>query len=111
MTKKTAEEHGIIEDAQELHALGLISHEDLNKVTARVNARDFRNRIEAVRAMSATEIKDVRQRWGLSQASLAHALGMSVASVSKWERGEIKPSGPALRVLNTLAVKGPDVFA
>ncbi|MFR8677928.1 transcriptional regulator, partial [Escherichia coli] len=24
---------------------------------------------------------------------------------------EIKPSGPALRILNTLAIKGPEVFA
>jgi len=103
--------HEMLEDAEELHALGLMPDEDLAEISARVSAREFRQRVAAVRVMSAFEIKAARIRYGLSQSSLAYMLGMSVDSVSKWERGEITPSGPALRILNTFAAKGPDVFA
>lgn len=110
MKNKPAITHGMIEDAQELHALGLMNDEDLQKVTTRVSLREYRKRVAEVQSMTALEIKAVRERWGLSQAVLAYTLGMTVDSVSKWERGEIKPSGPVLRILNTLAVKGPDAF-
>ncbi|MEE3663959.1 helix-turn-helix domain-containing protein [Brenneria sp. g21c3] len=111
MKKQPVELHEMLEDARELHALGLMPDEDLAEISARVNAREFRKRIAAVRVMTGAEIKAVRVRCGLSQALLAYTLGMTVDSVSKWERGEITPSGPALRILNTLAAKGPDVFA
>ncbi|MCP1440380.1 putative transcriptional regulator [Erwinia persicina] len=111
MKTKPAELHEMLDDAKELQALGLMSNNDVQEIAARVSLREFRQRIAAVRTMSASEIKAVRARWGLTQATLAYTLGMTVDSVSKWERGEITPSGPVLRILNTLAVKGPDVFA
>lgn len=42
----------------------------------------------------ATTLMAIRQRGGLSQARLAQALGVSLVSVSKWERGASLP-GPA----------------
>ncbi|MBV4365459.1 helix-turn-helix domain-containing protein [Erwinia phyllosphaerae] len=110
MKTKPAELHEMLEDARELQALGLMSDDDVQEIAARVSLREFRQRVAAVRAMSGSEIKAVRARWGLTQATLAYTLGMTVDSVSKWERGEITPSGPVLRILNTLAVKGPDIF-
>ncbi|MDC9615957.1 helix-turn-helix domain-containing protein [Xenorhabdus khoisanae] len=41
---------------------------------------------------------------------LALALGMSKESVSKWEREEKKPSGPALRMLRILEQRGPEIL-
>lgn len=100
----------MIEDAEELRALGLLSDGDVEQIATRISASEYRKRVAAVHDMSGQEIKRMRNQYGLSQALLAYTLGMSVDSVSKWERGEIKPSGPALRILNTLAAKGPDAF-
>ncbi|MDI9219443.1 helix-turn-helix domain-containing protein [Pantoea sp. EA-12] len=100
----------MIEDAEELRALGLLSDGDVEQIATRISASEYRQRVAAVHDMSGQEIKRMRNQYGLSQALLAYTLGMSVDSVSKWERGEIKPSGPALRILNTLAAKGPEAF-
>ena len=100
----------MIEDADELRGLGLLSDEDVSQIATRISASEYRKRVAAVHYMTGLEIKLMRKQYGLSQALLAYTLGMTVDSVSKWERGEIKPSGPALRILNTLAAKGPDAF-
>lgn len=37
-------------------------------------------------------IKDVRKQLGISQEDLAHALGVSFATVNRWENGKTSPS-------------------
>jgi DNA-binding transcriptional regulator YiaG len=37
-------------------------------------------------------IKEVREQLGLSQEELAHALGVSFASINRWENGKAAPS-------------------
>ncbi|HHG89815.1 MAG TPA: XRE family transcriptional regulator [Devosia sp.] len=37
-------------------------------------------------------VKDVRKQLGYSQEELAHALGVSFASVNRWENGKTRPS-------------------
>jgi DNA-binding transcriptional regulator YiaG len=37
-------------------------------------------------------VKDVRRQLGLSQEELAHALGVSFATVNRWENGKTVPS-------------------
>lgn len=37
-------------------------------------------------------IKEVRMQLGLSQEELAHALGVSFASINRWENGKAAPS-------------------
>ena len=100
----------MLEDAKELNALGLMSDSEVDAIAVMVKAREVSARIAKVKSMTE-EIKAIRTRYGMSQSVLAHTMGMSKESVSKWERNEIKPSGPALRILNTLAIKGPEVFA
>ena len=51
--------------------------------------------------MSAT--KTTRKRIGLSQSSLAELLGVHVMTVSKWERGALKPNAHQRRILRALA--------
>src|SRR5438874_1862767 len=44
------------------------------------------------------DVRQVRQRLGLSQAEFASKFGFSSASVRNWEQGRRRPEGPA-RVL------------
>lgn len=99
------------EMAKGLHEHGGITDITMERINTRVAAREFRERIEKARAMSGTDIQNMRLRYKMSQSSLAHALNMSVESVSKWERNEKIPSGAALRLLNLIDAKGPDIFA
>ncbi|EJL92439.1 transcriptional regulator, XRE family protein [Pantoea sp. RIT-PI-b] len=92
--------------AQRYNQLGAVKDETLAEINAAIEARN----IPPVRTMSGLEIKAVRLRWNMSQAALALTTGMSVESVSKWERNESKPNNAALRILNTIDDKGPAVF-
>ena len=42
-------------------------------------------------------VKDVRSQLGLSQEDLAHALGVSFATVNRWENAKTSPSRLARR--------------
>jgi DNA-binding transcriptional regulator YiaG len=42
-------------------------------------------------------VKEIRRQLGLSQEELAHALGVSFATVNRWENGRTAPSKLALR--------------
>lgn len=44
-------------------------------------------------------VKDVRTRLGLTQEQLSRLLGVCVMTISKWERGILKPSGYQLALL------------
>ncbi|HBI15621.1 MAG TPA: transcriptional regulator [Desulfobulbaceae bacterium] len=46
------------------------------------------------------DVKEVRGKTGLSQEQFAAAFGISVATLRHWERGDRKPHGPALVLLN-----------
>lgn len=103
--------HELQKMAQELSELGAMPDETLQRINARVRARELRERIGNVQVMNGEQIKAMRARYGMSQSVLAYTLSMSVESVSKWERGQIQPSGPALRLLNIINAKGPEIFA
>jgi molybdopterin-binding protein len=47
--------------------------------------------------------KAIRNRIGLSQAKLADLLGVHTMTVSKWERGVLKPNAHQRRILRALA--------
>ena len=44
----------------------------------------------------------VRTRLGLSQEQMAHLLGVSFASVNRWEAGHSGPTGPTMDLYNAL---------
>ena len=64
-----------------------------------------------VRILSASNIKRIRERNKASQAVFAAYLNTSVSTVQKWERGEKKPNGPSLKLLNLVAERGIRVLA
>lgn len=56
--------------------------------------------------MTPKAIKRVRETANMSQATFALALNVTTSLVSKWERGEKKPSGPSLKLLALVDQKG-----
>jgi putative transcriptional regulator len=74
--------------------------------------REFKSfRVEEPKSYSAYEIKRLRLREKASQAVFATYLNTSVSTVQKWEIGEKKPSGPALKLLDLVERKGLKVLA
>lgn len=55
--------------------------------------------------MNKKEIKQLRQSLGLTQKELAARVRVDAVTVSRWERGQQKPSPQATRQLNRLAKK------
>lgn len=90
--------------ARELHRTGHISVPAYRKITARGMARPA-----PLPALPPKEIVRVREATGLSQAVFAARLNVSKMLVSKWERGERKPSGAALKLLTIVRDKGIEV--
>ena len=85
-------------DLATLHEAGAIS-----KVTMR--------RFDAicpspVRAFGASDIRRLREDLKFSQPVFALHLHTSASTVRKWEQGETRPTGPALKLLNIIADKG-----
>jgi len=59
-----------------------------------------------VKNYSAVQIKRIRVKNKASQAVFAAYLNMSLSTVQKWERGQKKPNGPSLKLLNIVDQKG-----
>jgi putative transcriptional regulator len=59
-----------------------------------------------VHAMPPRKIRSLREDARVSQAVFAAALNTSAATVQKWEAGDKKPSGPALKLPNLIERKG-----
>lgn len=51
---------------------------------------------------SAVDVAAVRGRLGFTQAQFAARFGVSVATLRHWERGDRRPQGPALVLLNLI---------
>lgn len=50
-------------------------------------------------------VKEVRRQLALSQEELAHALGVSFATVNRWENGKTMPSKLALATFDNFCSK------
>ena len=55
--------------------------------------------------MNNKEIKSLREKLGLTQKELAARVRVDAITVSRWERGEQKPSQRAVRQLGRLSKK------
>ena len=56
-----------------------------------------------VHEFSPVDVKNIRANIGMSQNEFASAFGISVSTLRHWERGDRKPQGPALVLLNVVA--------
>ena len=86
------------EDLEALHEAGAVG---------KVTLRDFEMLCPApVRDFSALDIRRLRETLNFSQAVFALHLHTSASTIRKWEQGETRPAGPALKLLNVIAIKG-----
>lgn len=56
------------------------------------------------------DIRRFRKQKELSQQALASILGVGVATISRWENGEAKPTGTAAVILSTLIAGSAGAF-
>jgi putative transcriptional regulator len=93
----------IHETAEGLHKAGMISKRTL---------REFDELcLTPVKPLPPTKIRQLRLREGASQAVFARYLNVSTGLISQWERGEKKPQGASLKLLNLVAQRGLDAVA
>jgi putative transcriptional regulator len=64
-----------------------------------------------VEPLKPAEIRALRNRERVSQPVFAHYLNVRKDAVSKWERGEKRPDGPSLKLLNLVKAKGLKAIA
>jgi putative transcriptional regulator len=50
----------------------------------------------------SVDVASLRRRIGMTQEQFAARFGFSVATLRHWERGDRKPRGPALVLLNVI---------
>lgn len=56
-----------------------------------------------------SEVRKIREQYGLSQDKFARLMGISAATLRNWEQGRRKPEGPA-RILLMIAAKHPETL-
>jgi putative transcriptional regulator len=87
---------------QDLHEVGAID---------KATMRDFDvGCLTEVEDFAPEAIRQIREEAHMSQATFALALNVSKMLVSKWERGEVRPSGPSRKLLALANAKGIDAI-
>jgi putative transcriptional regulator len=64
-----------------------------------------------VKEYTAAQIKQIRQYNRASQAVFAVYLNISLSTIQKWERGQKKPNGASLKLLDLVDRKGLEFMA
>ncbi len=86
------------EAAAELHTAGFIDKRRMRHYDALC--------LDPMPVYSSAQIRELRDRYCVSQAVLATVLNTSLSTVRQWEIGEKRPSGPSVKLLNLLDRKG-----
>lgn len=77
-----------------------------------VTLREFdRLCLPPVEPLNPEQIKQIRETSRVSQAVFAALLNTSVSTVQKWEIGQKKPTGTALKLLHLVRKKGLEAVA
>jgi len=90
-----------VETMRDLHLAGAISKQTL---------RGFEAQALPLPTYTAETIRQLREKLHVSQGVFAAYLNSSLSTVQKWENGEKKPSGAALRLLSVIERRGLDVL-
>jgi len=89
-------------------AKGLHSAGAMDQVTL----REFdRLCLPPVEPLEPQQIKQIREATHVSQAVFAALLNTSVSTVQKWEIGQKKPTGTALKLLHLVQKRGLEAVA
>jgi putative transcriptional regulator len=101
-TRSKKAESGILtsvyKTAAGLHKAGLMDKATMREFDALC--------LTPVESLTPMEIRALREREQVSQPVFAHYLNVRKDAVSKWERGEKRPDGPSLKLLNLVKAKG-----
>ena len=100
MSKKYRSEAmaAIHETMEALHRVGAVNKQTMRKFDDAC--------LTPVQPLSPKRIKALRQREHVSQTVFANYLNVTPNLISKWERGEKRPSGPALKLLSLVEKHG-----
>ncbi|MDL1871371.1 DNA-binding transcriptional regulator [Deltaproteobacteria bacterium PRO3] len=93
----------IHETAGDLHEAGMIDKQTMRRFDESC--------LTPIQPLTPKKIKALRQREHVSQAVFANYLNVTISLVSKWERGEKRPSGPALKLLSLVEKYGISAVA
>ncbi len=86
-----------------LHRIGLVDQATMRSFDVMC--------LTTVESLSPAEIRALREREQVSQPVFARYLNVRKDAVSKWERGEKRPDGPSLKLLNLVRAKGLQAIA
>ena len=75
-----------------LHNAGAIDKQTMRRFDAAC--------LTPIRQLTPEEIKAIREKEHVSQTVFANYLNVTSSLVSKWERGEKRPSGASLKLLS-----------
>lgn len=101
--KKSAILEAVHNTAKGLHKAGVMDQ---------VTLREFdRLCLPPVTPLEPEQIKQIREAARVSQAVFAHLLNTSVSTVQKWEIGQKRPTGAALKLLHLVQEHGLEVVA
>ncbi|PXW80376.1 putative transcriptional regulator [Nitrosomonas sp. Nm84] len=96
-TKSTILE-AVHETAKGLHKVGVLDQ---------VTLREFdRLCLPPIEPLGPEQIKQIREAARVSQAVFAAILNTSVSTVQKWEIGQKRPTGAALKLLHLVQKRG-----
>lgn len=100
---KSAILEAVHDTAKGLHKTGV-----MNQVTLREFERLC---LPPIEPLEPEEIKRIRETSRVSQAVFARLLNTSLSTVQKWEIGQKKPTGTALKLLHLVQKRGLEVVA
>jgi putative transcriptional regulator len=100
--KKSTILEAVHETAKGLHQAGVMD---------RVTLREFdRLCLPPIEPLSPETIKQIREESNVSQAVFAAILNTSLSTVQKWEIGQKRPAGTALKLLHLVKERGIDLI-
>ncbi|MCA9433434.1 MAG: type II toxin-antitoxin system MqsA family antitoxin [Candidatus Omnitrophica bacterium] len=73
--------------------------EGLLEVLADVKGEETRVKYHPPKAV---DVKEIRDQLGMSRQEFCARFGFSIASLRRWEKGEVQPKGCALVLLNVM---------
>ena len=93
----------MLETAKDMRQVGLLDEAAYAKITMR--HLGVKEKVEG-EPLTGKDIRTMREQAHMSQAVFAHYLNVTVGYVSQLERGEKRPTGAALVLLNVIRRKG-----
>jgi putative transcriptional regulator len=100
-TKKSAILEAVHETAKDLYEVGVMDQLTMRKFDQLC--------LQPVPQLKPEEIKQIRETANVSQAVFASLLNTSVSTIQKWEIGQKRPTGIALKLLHLVQKKGLDI--